>query len=138
MTSAYASSDNERQQGCPVPVQRPSDVRETGARAVIYIRVASPERAESEHSITAQREACLRKARELGLSIHDDYVDPHARLWRRPKCQLIDACSRGSAAGETQQAATHSPLAASAQSRRQDPLADFTVLHPGRLQKEAS
>lgn len=88
MTSAYASADNERQQGCPVPAQRPSNAPATSARAVIYIRVASPERAESEHSVTAQREACLRKARELGVSVIDDeYVTPRAQLWRRPKYQ---------------------------------------------------
>lgn len=86
MTSAYANSDNERQQRCPVPTQRPSDAPATDARAVIYIRVAS-DRAESEHSVTAQREACLRRARELGLSVIDEYVAPRARLWRWPKCQ---------------------------------------------------
>lgn len=87
MTSAYASADNERQQGCPVPAQRPSNAPATSARAVIYIRVASPERAESEHSVTAQREACLRKARELGVSVIDDHFAPRVRLWRRTKYQ---------------------------------------------------
>ena len=86
MTSVYANSDNQRQQGCPVPAQRPSDAPATDARAVIYIRVAS-DRAESEHSVTAQREACLRKARELGLSVIDEYVAPRPRLWNWPKCQ---------------------------------------------------
>ena len=86
MTNAYANSDNERQQRCPVPAQRPSDVPATDARAVIYIRVAS-DRAESEHSVMAQREACLRKARELGLSFIDEHVAPRARLWLWPKCQ---------------------------------------------------
>lgn len=87
MTSAYASADDECQQGCPVPAQRPSNAPATSARAVIYIRVASPERAESEHSVAAQREACLRKARELGVSVIDEYLAPRARLWRRPKYQ---------------------------------------------------
>jgi len=80
MTTDYANSDNELQ---------PSDAPAPTTRAVIYTRVASPGRAETDHSVTAQREACLRKARELGFSLIDEYVDPNARLWRRPKRQLF-------------------------------------------------
>lgn len=89
MTSAYASADNDRPQGSPAPAQRQSNAPATSARAAIYIRITSPEPAESEHSVTAQREACLRKARELGLSVIDDYFAPRARLSRRPKRQLF-------------------------------------------------
>ena len=78
MTTAYANSDDELQ---------PSDAPAPTTRAVIYTRVASPGRAETDHSVTAQREACLRRARELGLSVIDEYVAPRARLWPWPKCQ---------------------------------------------------
>jgi len=49
-------------------------------RAVIYLRVSTPRqvnRAEDHegHALSAQREACHRKARSLGAEIVDEYID---------------------------------------------------------------
>jgi len=51
-----------------------------GGRAVIYIRVSSAQQANKDYdpegfSIPAQREACLRKAENLGLQVVEEYVD---------------------------------------------------------------
>jgi hypothetical protein len=89
MTSAYVNSDDERKQDSPGLVQRPSKAPASGTRAVIYRRVSSPGRVETDFSIAAQREACLRTARELGFSLIDEYLDPDAWLRRRPKRQVF-------------------------------------------------
>ena len=49
-------------------------------RAVIYLRVSTPKQAErygdpEGYSLPAQREACYRKATELGASVVEEYVD---------------------------------------------------------------
>ena len=50
-------------------------------QAVIYLRVSSTRQVERDHdqegiSIPAQREACRRKAEQLGLTIVNEYVEP--------------------------------------------------------------
>jgi site-specific DNA recombinase len=79
MTSAYTHSNGELQQD--VPIQRPSHDLASGTRAVIYLRVSSSGQVKTDYnaegiSIPAQREACLRKARELGVTVIDEYVEP--------------------------------------------------------------
>ena len=81
MTSAYADSNDELQQDIAVPVEHPADDVEPGARAVIYLRVSSTGQVKTDYdpegiSIPAQREACLRKAKDLGLTVIDEYVEP--------------------------------------------------------------
>lgn len=43
--------------------------------AVVYVRVASTDRADQEHGLTAQREACKREAKRLGAAIIEEFVD---------------------------------------------------------------
>src|SRR5437588_4345869 len=79
MTSAYTDSNGELQQD--VPIQQPSHDLAPGTRAVIYPRVSSSGQVKTDYnaegiSIPAQREACLRKARELGVTVIDEYVEP--------------------------------------------------------------
>ena len=64
--------------------------------AVIYLRVSTKEQAEKGgekegFSIPAQREACRRKAKALGASIADEFVDrgESARSARRPELQRM-------------------------------------------------
>lgn len=81
MTSAYADSNDELQQDIAVPVEHPADGVEPGTRAVIYLRVSSTGQVKTDYdpegiSIPAQREACLRKAKDLGLTLIDEYVEP--------------------------------------------------------------
>jgi site-specific DNA recombinase len=81
MTSAYADSNDEMQIDVALCVQRPSSGLEPGTRAVIYLRVSSSGQVKTDYnaegiSIPAQREACLRKARELGVTVIDEYVEP--------------------------------------------------------------
>ncbi|WP_410671267.1 recombinase family protein [Amycolatopsis sp. cmx-4-68] len=50
-------------------------------RALLYLRVSTPRQVSNDYdaegiSIPAQREACLRKARELKADIVDEYVEP--------------------------------------------------------------
>lgn len=85
MTSAYANSDN---------ALRPSDPPVPATPAVIYMRMGSPGRAETDDSVAAQREACLRKAREMGFSLIDEYTDPNARLWRRAETPAVPTHAR--------------------------------------------
>jgi site-specific DNA recombinase len=50
-----------------------------GTRAVIYLRVSSTGQVRTDYkgiSIPAQREACLRKAREIGVTVIDECVEP--------------------------------------------------------------
>ena len=81
MTSAYADSYDELQQDIAVPVEHPADDVEPGTRAVIYLRVSSAGQVKRDYdpegiSIPAQREACLRKAKDLGVTVIDEYVEP--------------------------------------------------------------
>src|SRR5438105_11457729 len=70
----------------------------TGKRAVIYLRVSTLKQASSGgeaegYSIPAQRQACRRKAEELGAEVVDEYVDAgaSARSADRPALQeLLD------------------------------------------------
>src|SRR5436853_333232 len=64
------------------PLQPPLDDLAPGTRAVIYLRVSSTGQVRTDYnpegiSIPAQREACLRKAREL---VHPDLAILLARL----------------------------------------------------------
>jgi hypothetical protein len=74
MNSANVHSDDELQQGSPVRVMRRSEAPVPGNRVVIYRRVSSPGRVETESSVAAQRDACLNTARELGFSLIDPYA----------------------------------------------------------------
>jgi site-specific DNA recombinase len=52
-----------------------------GARAVLYLRVSSLGQVNTDYdpegnSLPAQRQACLRKAAQLGLTVVDEYVEP--------------------------------------------------------------
>lgn len=81
MTSAYADSNDELQIDVAHCSQRPSQRLEPGTRAVIYLRVSSSGQVKTDYnvegiSIPAQREACQRKARELGVTVVDEYVEP--------------------------------------------------------------
>lgn len=137
MTSAFANSGDDAQQDYATPGKRPSDAPTHGIRAVIYRRSSSPGPAEDEDSVTAQREACLRKARELGFSLIDEYVDPldsNSSDGRNANCS--DPCSRDSGAVERQQPGREFAPAVGARSSRQAPLASCTVLRPGRSLKE--
>jgi site-specific DNA recombinase len=81
MTSAYADFVDELQQDVAIPIQPPLDDLAPGTRAVIYLRVSSSGQVRTDYnpegiSIPAQREACLRKARDLGVTVIDEYVEP--------------------------------------------------------------
>ena len=58
------------------------DVREQDKpTAVLYLRVSTPSQVKTDYdpegiSIPAQREACLRKAAQLGVQIVDEYIEP--------------------------------------------------------------
>ena len=48
--------------------------------ALIYLRVSTKEQARTGggsegYSIPAQREACYAKAKQMGVTVHDEYVD---------------------------------------------------------------
>ena len=60
--------------------QAPSAPKRESGIALIYLRVSTKEQARTGggaegYSIPAQREACYAKAQQLGVSIHDEYVD---------------------------------------------------------------
>lgn len=64
--------------------------------AVLYLRVSTREQAErggeiEGFSIPAQREACLRKAESLGVTVDAEFVDAgeSARSTRRPQLQAM-------------------------------------------------
>ena len=72
------------------------DPKARSARAFVYLRVSTKEQAEkggtSEgYSIPAQREACLRKAEDLGAAVIDEFVDrgESARTAARPELQRL-------------------------------------------------
>lgn len=65
-------------------------------RAVIYLRVSTARQAETDvdidgFSISAQRDACYRRAEELGALVHDEYIDrgETARKASRPELQRM-------------------------------------------------
>src|SRR5207244_5545695 len=65
-------------------------------QAVIYLRVSTTEQASTDRdhegfSIPAQREACYRKATELGAEVVDEYLDrgESAKSADRPALQLM-------------------------------------------------
>lgn len=67
---------------------------EVAPRAVIYLRVSTEKQAGRDrdpegYSISAQREACIRKAVSLGYEVVDEYVDrgESARSAQRPALQ---------------------------------------------------
>src|ERR1051326_7983363 len=64
--------------------------------AIVYLRVSTARQARSGgepegYSIPAQREACVRKARDLGATVVDEYVDAgaSARSADRPALQEL-------------------------------------------------
>ena len=72
------------------------DLSETGAAAVIYLRVSSKEQAEKGgeaegYSIPAQREACKRKAESLEAAVIEEFVDrgESAKTADRPELQRL-------------------------------------------------
>lgn len=76
-----------------VPAVR--DVRRDG-RGAIYLRVSTEEQARvgggmEGYSIPYQREACRRKANEMGLAVVEEYVDPgySGRTTRRPDFERL-------------------------------------------------
>src|SRR5438046_3042315 len=49
--------------------------------AVLYLRVSTPSQVNTDYdpegiSIPAQREACLRKAAQLGVQVMEEYIEP--------------------------------------------------------------
>jgi site-specific DNA recombinase len=76
--------------------QPPSEpIAEATQRAVIYLRVSTEEQARKDtdsegYSLPAQREACWRKAADLGAEVVDEYVDRQtAKSDQRPALQLM-------------------------------------------------
>ncbi len=82
MSHAYDDTYDEYEDDLgehPLPAVGPTIDRAT--RAVIYLRVSSAAQVNTDYdpegiSIPAQRVACERKARELGLTIVDEYIEP--------------------------------------------------------------
>ena len=89
MNNVDAHPDNGLQQGGPVRAMRRPEAPEPANRVVIYRRASSPERVETESSVAAQREACLKMAKELGFSLIDPYVDPDIRLRDRAERRVL-------------------------------------------------
>ena len=64
---------------------------------MIYLRVSTPSQVATDYdpeglSIAAQREACLRKAEQMGHEIVDEYVEPGrsaTRMDQRPVFQSM-------------------------------------------------
>ncbi len=74
---AYDDRDDLEEPLAPAP----DPTADRAARAVIYLRVSSAAQVNTDYdpegiSIPAQRVACERKARELGLTIVDEYIEP--------------------------------------------------------------
>lgn len=74
MTRTHPGANDRRRHVVNFGAQRPSHDTQLGTRAVIYLHVSASQPAATDRSIAAQREACLRKAAELGFSIIDDYL----------------------------------------------------------------
>src|SRR5512142_1094945 len=80
----------------PLPESEP---RKAPRRAVLYLRVSSPGQVRTDYdpeglSIPAQRQACQRKARELGAEVIREYVEPGfsggSLVKRRRFRQMVD------------------------------------------------
>lgn len=74
----------------------PADAASYGARAVLYLRVSSIGQVNTDRdgegfSIAAQRDACVRKAQQLGADVVEEYVDAaeSARKADRPQLQAM-------------------------------------------------
>jgi DNA invertase Pin-like site-specific DNA recombinase len=52
-----------------------TNVRSDSPRAVTYLRVGSGVRADWQHDLAVQREACQRHAERLGVEIAEEFVD---------------------------------------------------------------
>ena len=86
-----------RQDGAITQMVAPEVARERRrGQAAIYLRVSTEEQARvgggiEGYSIPYQREACHRKAKDMGLAVVDEYVDPgHSGLTvRRPDFQRL-------------------------------------------------
>ncbi|MGN6330297.1 MAG: recombinase family protein [Motilibacteraceae bacterium] len=87
MSTAYSddyADEIEDDALLPVPVPHAASAAsaaEPGTRAVIYLRVSSAGQVKTDYdpegiSIPAQRQACLRKAEQLGLTVIDEYIEP--------------------------------------------------------------
>jgi site-specific DNA recombinase len=80
----------------PATTPRPTLDGASRLRAVIYLRVSTNKQADKDidpegYSLPAQREACLRKAEELGADVVDEYIDrgESAKTADRPRFQLM-------------------------------------------------
>ncbi len=76
-----------------MPLNSPSIPATAAVKALIYLRVSTARQAtkngEAEgYSIPAQREACLRKARELGAEVIEEFVDAGASARSADRAQL--------------------------------------------------
>lgn len=81
-------------------------------RAVLYLRVSTVDQAHrggeiEGYSLPAQREACVRKAEQLGATVIDEYVDrgESARSANRP--QLQEMLARIKAKGDVDMVVVH-------------------------------
>ena len=90
---AYAETVAYRRSTGTVEPNQPAS---TTTRAVIYLRVSTKEQAEmggevEGYSIPAQREACLRRAAQLGAAVIDEFVDrgESAQSAKRPELQRL-------------------------------------------------
>jgi DNA invertase Pin-like site-specific DNA recombinase len=52
-----------------------TNVRSDGPKAVTYLRVESEVRADWQHDLAMQREACRRHAERLGVEIAEEFID---------------------------------------------------------------
>ena len=52
-----------------------TNVRSDSPKAVTYLRVESGVRADSQHDLAMQREACRRHAERLGVEIAEEFID---------------------------------------------------------------
>jgi site-specific DNA recombinase len=84
--------------------RRTRRISDTRSGAVIYLRVSTKEQAErggdaEGYSIPAQREACTRKAADLGLVVVAEFIDAgeSARSAARPELQRMLTYLRGEA-----------------------------------------
>ena len=96
--ASYATTNETATRGLvspSSPVERPGST--TGLKhAVIYLRVSTSEQADNDYnaegfSIPAQRDACTRKAQQLGASVVAEFVDrgESARSADRPQLQAM-------------------------------------------------
>lgn len=87
ITSAYATSDEPIADIINVSEEKSLDFTHlddsapAGSRAVLYLRVSSKGQVNTDYdpegiSIPAQRESCLRKVEQLGLTVVTEYIEP--------------------------------------------------------------